>query len=115
MATKVVPDGDESAFVEGVDRHYYRRQVGPSSPFDNTHAFRLAAAIAKDKARHKLIKAVRKEEQRIKSERGVFQEFSDRANNPGGDADYSKQARRNVLANRTVDGVKGASDDAIKL
>lgn len=103
MGTELQPDNDASAFVEGVDRHYYEKQVGPSSPFDDTHAFRLAAARAKDKARHQLIRAVQQEEERLRSE------------SLSGLGDYSQEARRNTIANRSVDGVKGAPDDAIKL
>ena len=89
--------------LEGVDRHHYEKQIGPSSPFDRTHAFRLATARAKDRARHKLIRAIRKKEREA------------RGNSLTGLGDFSQAARREVYAQRTVDGVKGATDDAIKL
>lgn len=89
--------------LEGVDRHYYEKQVGPSSPFDETHAFRRAAARAKDRARHQLIRAIRDKEREA------------RGNSFTGLGDFSQAARSEVYAQRTVDGVKGATDDAIKL
>ena len=89
--------------LEGVDRHYYAKQVEPASPFDKTHAFRLATARAKDRVRHNLIRAIREREREA------------RGNSFTGLGDVSQAARREVYAQRTVDGVKGATDDAIKL
>lgn len=104
MPTRFEPGNSASVEqLEGVDRHYYEKQVGPSSPFDSTHAFRLAAAIAKDRARHELIKAIRAQEREA------------RGNSFTGLGDVSPAARSEVYAQRAVDGVKGATDDSIKL
>jgi hypothetical protein len=105
MPSRFSEDGSSAATesLEGVDRHYYEKQIGPSSPGDNTQAFKLAAAVAKDRARHELIKAIRVEDARLRGDSIV------------GIGDFSGEARANVYANRTVDGVRGASDDAIKL
>ena len=102
MPTRFVPDAeDNDPDFPGVDRHYYERQVGASSPFDPTHAFRLAAAVAKDRARHELIKA-------------VHQADADaRANSFTG---LGNQSINDAAAwSRTIDGVDQAPDDAIKL
>jgi hypothetical protein len=112
--TKLQPDTDSSEAIEGIDRHYYANQVVSGGPWDRTYPFRMAAAHAKDRARHHLLKAIWMEEQRLAS-----QTFTGGLALTSGvsivRADFSQQARANVLANRTVDGVKGASDDAIKL
>lgn len=97
MPTTVKPDGDQSSFVDGVDRHYYENQVGAASPFDDTFQFRLAAARAKDRARHHLIKAVRVEA--AKARGGMI----------------SDGATARAAERRSIDGVEGATDDAIKL
>lgn len=94
---------DAGGDLDGVDRHYYEKQVGPSSPFDETWAFRHAAAVAKDRARHNFIRAIRDKEREIKG------------NSFTGVGDFSDAARREIYAQRSVDGVKGATDDAIKL
>lgn len=97
MRTTVKPDGSPE-YVDGLDRHYYERQVGAASPFDHTHQFKLAAARAKDQARHQLVKAVRVEAAKA---RGDLNAASGRAARDG--------------ERRSVDGVEGAPDDAIKL
>lgn len=104
MATRFMAGNDSSGRLEGVDRHFYEKQIGPASPFDDTHAFRLAAARAKDTARHKLIKRIREEEAKARYGRSVGAELGD-----------ILSGRQDVISQRTVDGVKGASDDAIKL
>jgi hypothetical protein len=102
MTTTFKPDAAASdGDIPGVDRHYYENQVGPSSLTDDTHAFRLAAAVAKDTARHQLIRAVRKanEDARANSLTGLGKDtISD-----------------SIYWTRSIDGVEGASDDAIKL
>lgn len=103
--TRFVPDQDTDPAISGVDRHFYERQVGAASPFDATHAFRLAAARAKDKARHELIRAVQKADEDARQNRGLGRELGDvLAGNPTG-----------AVTTRTIEGVAGASDDAIKL
>ncbi|MBR1198829.1 hypothetical protein JQ574_22795 [Bradyrhizobium sp. AUGA SZCCT0158] len=115
MPVKFIPGQDDpAADLDGVDKHYYRNQVGPSSPFDTTHAFRWAEARAKDRARHNLIRAVRKEEQRLRNETFAGGVRVDSSLNVVVD-DFSAEARQNVLNNRTIDGIAGAKDDAIKL
>jgi hypothetical protein len=101
MATKLVPDNNSSDFVEGIDRHYYQNQVGPASPFDTTHAFRLAAAIAKDKARHQMVRAVREADRKARSE--SFTGF-------GNDSLMGAMS-----VSRSINGVEGAPDENIKL
>ncbi|MDP1866998.1 MAG: hypothetical protein Q8L13_11745 [Bradyrhizobium sp.] len=114
MAITLIKGPDAPDKIEGVERHHYANQVVSRGPLDHTYAFRKAAAHAKDRARHNQIKAIRKEEARLRSEA-----FAGSVTlSPGLDivrADFSDQARANVLANRTIDGVRGASDDDIKL
>lgn len=102
MPSTFVPDaGAGDADIPGVDRHYYRNQVGASSPFDDTHAFRMAAAVAKDRARHDLIKAVRKADQDAR-----YNSFTG----------FGKDSLTDAMSiARSIDGVEGANDDAIKL
>lgn len=104
MPTTFKADSGSVEQLEGVDRHFYAKQVGPASPFDDTYAFRLAAARAKDTARHKLIKRIREEERKARGDRSVGAELGD-----------IFSGREKLVAQRTVDGVKGAPDDAIKL
>lgn len=96
--TKIVPD-NSGEFVDGVDRHYYANQVISKGPWDTTFAFRKAAAHAKDRARHNQIRAIRAEAAKA---RGDFNALSGRAAGRDGDI-------------RSIDGVKGAPDSAIKL
>ncbi len=104
MPLRLVRDGTiENEDIPGVDRHYYVNQIGPKSPFDDTYEFRLAAAIAKDKARHQLIRAVRKADEDARYNRGRLEEL----------ADITNQVAFGVT--RSVDGVEGAPDNAIKL
>lgn len=101
MGTKFVRDNDTSDFVDGVDRHFYENQVGPSSPFDTTHDFKLAAAVAKDKARHQMIRAVRKADEDARA--GSFSGF-------GNDS-----LMDSMSVSRSINGVEGAPDENIKL
>lgn len=105
MPTNFVPDNNQSDFIDGVDRHFYENQVGASSPFDETFAFRLAAAVAKDRARHQLVRAIRKADEDARFNRSTGQELGDvLRGNPDGSG-----------IKRSIDGVDGASDNAIKL
>lgn len=100
MPVKYEPDRDTVDPIPGVDRHFYRNQVlANSSSSGETLAFQLAAADAKDRARHEMIKAVRAEAAKAS---GNFNTLSGRA-----------AATDNER--RTIDGVTGAPDDAIKL
>lgn len=101
MPVNLKPDSDQSDFVDGVDRHFYQNQVGPSSPFDDTHGFRLATAIAKDRARHQLIRAVRKADQDAR-----YNSFTGLGNDSISDV---------TSISRSIDGVERAPDEAIKL
>lgn len=103
MVTHVKPD-PQAEWVDGLDRHYYERQLGPTSPFDDQYQFKLAAARAKDKARHLLVKAVREEARRARYNRGVTQELGD-----------ILRGRQATTEKRYIDGVEGATDEAIKL
>lgn len=110
MATKFVPDSSSNEpDIPGVDRHYYEKQIGPASPFDDTYAFRLAVARAKDKARHKLIRAVQAAAD--EADRSGF----DFAGTGRGIIKYHTDDVARGLVKRSVDGVDGAPDDAIKL
>jgi hypothetical protein len=100
MVTQIKPD-NSGEYVDGVDRHFYENQVGASSPFDDTFQFRLAAAIAKDQARHQLIRAVRKADDDA------------RANSFTGFGNDSLMDRMSI--SRSIDGVESANDDKIKL
>ena len=105
MPTTFKPDGGNNETLDGVDRHYYEKQVrAGGAGIDDTYAFRLAAARAKDTARHNLIKRVREEAAKARYGRSIGQELGD-----------ILSGRQDAVENRTVDGVKGAPDDAIKL
>lgn len=103
MVTQIKTD-TQAQWVDGVDRHYYEKQVGAANPFDDKYQFKLAAARAKDKARHEMIRAVRNAAQDARERRGVGQELGD-----------ILSGRQATSEKRWVDGVEGAPDDAIKL
>lgn len=107
MPTRLVPDNDTEAALPGVDRHYYEKQIGAGSPFDETYAFRLAVARAKDDARHKLIRAVQAE--RDKADAGQFY-----GTGQGVILNRTDDVARS-LVKRSIDGVDGAPDNDIKL
>lgn len=109
MGTRLIPDNSAVESLPGVDRHYYEKQIGPASPFDDTYAFRLAAARAKDTARHKLIRAVQKTA--TEADRGGF-DFE--GTGRGVIKNQTDDVARG-LVKRSIDGVDGAPDDAIKL
>lgn len=51
MPNRFVKDSsaDAAGDLPEIDRHFYEDKVEPSSsPFDDTYAFRMAAAVAKD-------------------------------------------------------------------
>jgi hypothetical protein len=100
-STKFVPDNDTSDFVDGVDRHFYEKQLGAKSPFDTTYDFKLAAAVAKDKARHQMIRAVREADAKARNE-----SFSGFGNDSLTGA---------MSVSRSIDGVEDAPDENIKL
>ena len=103
MATHIKPD-PQAECVDGLERHYYERQLGPTNPFDDQYQFKLAAARAKDKARHLLVKAVRKAARDARFNRSVGRELTD-----------VLTGRQATVEKRFIDGVEGASDEAIKL
>lgn len=104
MPIHLVRDGTLSdTDIPGVDRHYYENQLGPASPFDDTYDFRLAAAIAKDRARHQMIRAVQKADADARYNMGRIEELTSITNEVA------------FGVTRSVDGVEGAPDDAIKL
>jgi hypothetical protein len=94
-----IDTGEGPEDIGDVDNHFYEKQVPPSGPFGD-NAFALATARAKDTARMQLIKAIRQAD------------LDARGKGFGlGLAGFSD----GVLIKRSVDGVNGASDDAIKL
>lgn len=103
VRTRLERGADEGEAIAGVDRHYYERQVGPADPFDPAHAQRLAAAVAKDRARHKLIRAIRQADVDARA----------------GGVDFTGLGLvgtdQDLAASRSIDGVAGASLDNIKL
>lgn len=102
MATKIIPDNGTSDFVDGADRHFYEKQVtGSSSPFDPTYDFRLAAAMAKDKARHQLIRAVRDADHQARA---------DSLTGFGNDSLIGSMS-----ISRSINGVEDTLDENIKL
>lgn len=114
--TTFQPGNQAVETLDGVDRHFYEKQIGPASPFDDTYAFRLAAARAKDTARHKLINRIRQEERKARANRSIGAEIGDIVSGHEGDARaFLESERRDIIARRTIDGVEGAPDDAIKL
>jgi hypothetical protein len=96
---RFVTDNGDTEDIGDIDPHFYEKQVAPSSPF-GSNAFDLAVAVAKDRARVQLVKAVRQADLDARSKGfGLgLQGFSN-----------------GVLIKRSVDGVNGAPDDAIKL
>jgi hypothetical protein len=115
MPFRIVTDDGDTEDIGDVDSHFYEKQVAPSGPF-GSNAFALATARAKDKARVQLIKAVRKADADARST-GLglgLQGFSAGVliSTSGGE---TKLVAPGVLRSRTIDGVPGAPDDAIKL
>lgn len=107
MPSTFIPDSDGFDYADGLDAHYYQNQVPPSGPLDD-RSFEMAAARAKDKARHQLVKRVRVERQRVRDERGLSKVAEFGAMLQYGDASH-------VDVTMSVDGVPASSDDAIKL
>ncbi|MES2030845.1 MAG: hypothetical protein V4477_16820 [Pseudomonadota bacterium] len=105
MPTKFIPDSGGFDYQDGLEPHYYENQVPSPGPLGE-YTFERAAARAKDKARHQFVKRVRAERDRVRTERGVFQEFGMilSGQNPG-----------KTDVTMTVDGAAASSDDAIKL
>lgn len=102
MPIRFVPDHEPEETLEGVDRHFYEKQVPPSGPFQD-NSFKLAAARAKDKARHDLIKAVRQKAIDANYNMGRIEEAG------------HFLSGESITWKRSIDGVEGAPDDAIKL
>lgn len=96
MPIRFVPDNADEQSISGVDRHYYEAQVPPSSPGNDT-SFKRAAAVAKDRARHQLIRAVLEEDRKARG------------------ASFTGLDDTSVQVKRQIDGIEGATDDAIKL
>jgi hypothetical protein len=104
MPTSFIPGTDDTEYAEGVSRTYYQDQVrGSHSVFDSQFEFKLAAAHAKDRARHKLIKAVRDKAIEVRQSQGRLEEL-------GGFFTGDR-----MVQDREIDGLLGAPDDAIKL
>jgi hypothetical protein len=115
-------EGNEPGAYEGMggwDHLYYRKQVQGGGvfwggAFDDTFAFRYAAAKAKDMARNALIRAVRTEARRLQEESNTTLGL-DYLNRDHDIAAFNGQAAGNARVQRSVDGVPDAPDDAIKL
>ena len=106
MPTEFKPDPYATDYVEGVSRTYYQDQVQQNhSAFDDEFEFKLAAAHAKDQARHKLIRAMQDKAKEFRLNQGRLQDLEG----------FLSGNRFNENEKRTVDGVEGAPDDAIKL
>lgn len=114
MPSSFVPDNEAVPSGADWDPTYYRRRVERGADWDTTYAFRLAEAAAKDSARNQLIAAIRLEEKRLQ-EQALTTLGTDYLTRETQRAAFAGQARANVYAQRTVDGVKGATDEAIKL
>jgi hypothetical protein len=116
MAIKFLPDlADDRRLtpVPDVNEHIYENQVQRSSDWDTTYAFRLAEAIAKDRARMELIRRVDMEAKRLSEESMTTLSASYFSSADGNWRNFRDQARQNV--EREIDGVAGASLNAIKL
>jgi hypothetical protein len=115
--TKYIPDREEPSEVGAVhswNHKYYRNQVQAGAPWDTTFAFRYAVAHAKDRARNELIRAIRMEAQRLQEESRTTLGIDYLTRNDDL-ASFDNQAKSNVLAQRKINGVEGAPDDAILL
>lgn len=112
MPIRLVTDNGDTEEIGDIDSHFYEKQVPPSGPFGD-NAFALAAARAKDKARVRLVKAVRKADLDAQSTglglglqglgEGVLLSQNGQVLNRG------------LFVTRSIDGVTDAPDDAIKL
>lgn len=113
MGTTFIPDPQiqSNGRVVTHNDHFYRDQVTGGGPFDTSFAFRWATASALDKARNNLIDAVGNEARQLRQEQAsTLSGFvSD------GATDFRAEVNANVMATRSIDGVEGAPDDAIKL
>lgn len=102
MPVKFIPDDNDSdPDIPGVNRHFYEEQVGSASPFDDTWAFRVATARAKDEARHKLIKAVQEADQQAR-----YNSFAGFGND---------SLTESMSVTRSIDGDERAPLDSINL
>jgi hypothetical protein len=112
---RLVTDNGDTEDIGDVDSHFYEKQVPPNGPF-GSNAFALATARAKDKARVQMIKAIRKADaEAMSTGLGLgLQGFSEGVliSTSGGE---TKLGLSGVVRSRTIDGVLGAPDDAIKL
>lgn len=117
MATRFVPDPEAQQDIPGglarYNPRYYQDQVAVGSALDTTYEFRVAAAHAKDRARNQLVSAIKLEEKRLREQQ--LTTFSLSYLTDDFNKDFSGEAKGNVLATRSIDGVDGADDDAIKL
>jgi|GEM_PF-3055100 len=118
--TTFVPGPDEllqqvagsGRVTDRFDPHHYEKQVARGAPWDTGYAFRLATARAKDKARTKLVRAIRLEAKQMKSA-SYTTLGADYLTRDHGINTFIGEAHANVV--RSIDGVRDAPDDAIKL
>jgi hypothetical protein len=118
VSVSYVPDRnrpDDLGLVHGWNHRYYRDQVKSQGIFayDFSFRFRFAAAEALDYARNELIAAVRAEANRIRDESytTLGLDYLWRDHEIGS---FDAQAQQNILTQRSINGVNGAPDDAIK-
>ena len=104
VTTRFVDDPSQDADLPGVDPRYYQKRVGAGDPWDTGYAIRQATAAAKDSARKKLIKTIQDEEEKARQNSLM-----------GLGETHDRNAIGSSLAEREIDGVKGAPDNAIDL
>lgn len=104
VRTTFIDDPTQDSDLPGVDPRYYSKRIGAADPWDPTYAHRAATAAAKDKARKELIRAVQREEERVRN-----------SSFGGLDDVRSRDEIGRDLDQREIDGVKGLPDNAIDL
>ena len=105
VTTRFERSADSETHIPGVDRHFYENQLGAGASDSDR-----AAAVAKDRARHKLILGILREDEMARANRSLGRELGDiLAGDPTGRGRTAEQVTR------SIDGVDGASLDNIKL
>lgn len=102
---------DNGRVRDNYDPHFYAKQVpARSSPWDTSTEILRAAAVAKDRARNKLVSAIRLEAKRLEEEQrtNLLTALStvDRSA-------LLREAHANVT--RSIDGIDGASLNNIRV
>lgn len=113
MPIHFIADDGDTEDIGDIDPHFYEKQLPASDPFGD-NAFLLATARAKDKARVKLIKAVRQADLAARSE-GLGLGLDGFARGTLVDPKTGTATAGGVVVWRTIDGVPGGADDDIVL